>query len=161
MLKDTEIVALSKMLKAKVVKEALGKLDEGKHEVDIKVHVYGNLDIKDTERPSTTSIPLLKALALCLHYAGIQRENLLPTLEKAIQQSMKMGQDEIQKAFATEEDPTGLDFWIKMTKMEKRIKDEVIAKLPPTPIRNSNAKLVIKELSEEIIEETEEILKSA
>jgi len=162
MLKPTEIVALSKAIKTKDAKNAMKTLDEGLHTVDFLIHVFGTLDIKDTEKNSTCSIPLLKALALALHYAGCQRDNLLPTLEKTIRQSMALGQNEICKVFADEKsDPDGTKFWDKIEEMEKRIKKEVISKLDKTPVRNSNAKLHVKELTEETVEEIEKILKSA
>lgn len=138
-----EIVALSKLIATKEAKGSLYGTPDGKHEVDFSIHVYGSLDIKSSDKTSTCSIPLLKALALCLHYSGCTRNNLMIALEKAIKHSMTADQEEIATLLGME--------WKDIAALEKRIKDEVVAKLPKTDVRRCNAKLHYSD----IIEETE------
>lgn len=150
MTKHTEIIALSKLISSKDSKDSLGELPDGQYDVDFSVHIFGKLDIKTSDKTSTCSIPTLKALALCLHYAGCQRENLMPALEKAIKHSMEADQEEIAALLGME--------WKDVAALEKRIKDEVVAKLPKTEVRRTNAKLLFND----VVEEAEEsLLKTA
>jgi len=123
--------------------KALGKsLEEGEYDIDMVVRIFGKITIKNGEKKSTVSIPLLKSLALALHYSGCQRENLIPALEKAIKASMELDQDKISEVL-------GMDFK-QIQKLEKRIKEEIVDTLPMTPAVTTNSKLIAQKMVEEV-----------
>lgn len=81
----------------------------------------------DTDKAPTCSIPLLPTCALLLKRMGIQREEALDVLKDVMTQALDMGQD-ATKTLLTE---TGV------ADMEKRLKEEVIAKLPRVDVKGA------------------------
>jgi len=125
---------------------ALAILQAAKKGVDAKVArdetkpgVYTNivLDVhievdemrvgQDTDRAPTSSIPWLPVCALLLKRMGLQREEALDILKAVMTQALDMGTD-ATKALMSD---SGVQ------DMEKRLKEEVIAKLPRVPAKGA------------------------
>lgn len=81
----------------------------------------------DTDRAPTASIPLLPTCALLLKRMGVQREEALDILKDVMTQALDMGKDATQSLLSE----TGV------AEMEKRLKDEVINKLPRVPTKGA------------------------
>ena len=96
---------------------------------NIKLDVHIEVDEMrvghDTDRAPTSSIPLLPVCALLLKRMGIQREEALDILKDVMTQALDMGTDATKVLLAD----TGV------ADMEKRLKEEVIAKLPRVPTK--------------------------
>lgn len=95
--------------------------------MDVHIEVDEMRVAPDTDRAPTTSIPLLPTCALLLKRMGIQREEALDILKDVMTQALDMGKD-ATKALLAE---TGV------ADMEKRLKEEVISKLPRTPAKGA------------------------
>jgi len=98
---------------------------------NIKLDVHIEVDEMrvghDTDRAPTSSIPLLPVCALLLKRMGIQREEALDILKDVMTQALDMGTDATKVLLAD----TGV------ADMEKRLKEEVIAKLPRVPTKGA------------------------
>jgi hypothetical protein len=98
---------------------------------DIKLDVHIEVDemrvAPDTDRAPTSSIPLLPTCALLLKRMGIQREEALDILKDVMTQALDMGTDATKALLAD----TGV------ADMEKRLKEEVISKLPRVPAKGA------------------------
>jgi hypothetical protein len=98
---------------------------------NIKLDVHIEVDEMrvghDTDRAPTSSIPLLPTCALLLKRMGLQREEALDILKDVMTQALDMGTDATKALLA--------DTGVK--DMEKRLKDEVIAKLPRVPAKGA------------------------
>lgn len=95
--------------------------------MDLTVEVDEMRVAPDTDKAPTTSIPLLPTCALLLKRMGIQREEALNVLKDVMTQALDMGKDATKNLL----DETGV------ADMEKRLKDEVIAKLPRVPVKGA------------------------
>lgn len=98
---------------------------------DIKLDVHIEVDemrvAHDSDRAPTCSIPLLPTLALFIKRMGIQREEALDILKDVMTQALDMGTDATKVLLAES----------GVAEMEKRLKEEVIAKLPRTPTKGA------------------------
>ena len=95
--------------------------------LDVHIEVDEMRVAQDTDRAPTTSIPLLPTCALLLKRMGIQREEALDILKDVMTQALDMGKDATKTLLAE----TGV------ADMEKRLKEEVIAKLPRTSAKGA------------------------
>jgi len=93
--------------------------------LDVTIEVDEMRVAPDTDKAPTTSIPLLPTCALLLKRMGVQREEALEILKEVMTEALDMGKDATQTLL----DETGV------VEMEKRLKDEVIAKLPRVPVK--------------------------
>lgn len=103
------------------------KIKPGVHNIDITalVRIRGTVTKgEDTDKASTSSIPLKTTLALCLEKAGIQRENIARILEESMTQALNLdekGEEHIK--------PWVNDIDAAMGRVQK-----IIDKLPRTPV---------------------------
>ena len=141
---NLELFALAKAVSESKIKKFKNSLPEGEHEIDLIVHILGNIEITHGEKDSTVSIPWLKAMAIALHKSGIQKDNILNTIKYAVEVSMALGQDEIAEMI-------GLEFGDLET-LVKKFKDEVVKKLPKTPTVYTKCKLVTDKLDLEDVD---------
>lgn len=92
----------------------------------------------DTDKAPTCSIPMLAAMALLVKRMGVTRDGAMEVLLETMRDAMALGND-ASKALLKE---TGV------ADAQQAIKDEVISKLPRTPVRKSvkvkGAKLHVK-----------------
>lgn len=111
-------------------KSARMELDTGVYHdinVTLEVHVDEMRVAPDTDKAPTTSIPLLPTCALLLKRMGIQREEALDMMREVMVEALDMGKDATQALL----DETGV------ADMEKRLKEEVISKLPRVPVKGA------------------------
>ena len=81
----------------------------------------------DTDKAPTASIPLLPTCALLLKRMGIQREEALDVLKDVMTEALDLGKDATKTLLAD----TGV------ADMQKRLKEEVIDKLPRVPVKGA------------------------
>jgi hypothetical protein len=81
----------------------------------------------DTDKAPTASIPLLPTLALLLKRMGVQREEGLDIIKEVMTEALDMGKDATSALLAD----SGVEA------MQKRLKTEVIDKLPRTPVKGA------------------------
>jgi hypothetical protein len=115
---------------SKVAADLRDSLEPGTYEVDEEVTLTAKGWVtvgEDTTKASTSSIPLLPALALVVKRLGAQRERALTLLREVVTEAMEM--DESARAHLLEE--TGVGDAMEL------VKREVVAKLPRTPVRGS------------------------
>jgi hypothetical protein len=126
-LNPATLAAIAK-LAADAAKMTRGDLDPGTYALDpvVTLCLTGDVVVSaDTEKAPTCSIPLLPALALMAKRMGCQRESALKILREVMTEAINLGKD------ATEEllEETGV------AEVEAKIREEVIAKLPKTPVK--------------------------
>lgn len=112
------------------VKNARAETEPGVYSgitMDLKVVVDEMRVAPDTDKAPTCSIPLLPTCALLLKRMGIQREEALDVLKDVMTQALDMGKDATQTLL----DETGV------ADMEKRLKEEVIDKLPRVDVKGA------------------------
>lgn len=96
-------------------------------QVDLSIQVDEMRVAPDTDRAPTSSIPWTSVAALLLKRMGCQRDEALDILKDVMTQALDLGKDP-QKQLLEEFD---------IQEMEKRLKDEVIAKLPRVPTKGA------------------------
>ena len=85
MLTDLYVIALSKAVADKVVKQARTSVHPGAYNVDLTVNVKGNLTVNPEETYiPTIAVPLKATLALFVRYCGCTREVALSNLVRAM-----------------------------------------------------------------------------
>lgn len=108
---NASIVAISKALKEKDVKDARAALPPGEHEVDVLIRVTGTLDIApDTEKTSTSSLLSEEFLILALKMSGCTRERACSIIAELASLSVNgdpKANKEARKALVEEYDPDG------------------------------------------------------
>ena len=88
------ILAIVKVVKEKLAKEARANLTPGVHLVDITCHIKGSLTVgQDEEFIPTASIPLKSAFILFVRYCGVTREAAKNALLRAMTESLNNGGD--------------------------------------------------------------------
>lgn len=135
---DADMTAIATAISTKEAKEAKNNMNEGEHQIDLFVRIFGKLTKKVSDKNSTCSIPWLKTLAIALHKSGIQKNNILFAIEEAIKISMTLGQDEIAEMI-------GMQFE-EIDKLVKTIQKDIVAKLPKTEVIRVNSKLIVEEI---------------
>jgi len=95
--------------------------------MDLTIEVDEMRVAPDTDKSPTTSIPLLPTCALLLQRMGVQRDAALDILKDVMTQALDMGKDATQHLL----EETGV------ADMEKRLKTEVIDKLPRVPVKGA------------------------
>ena len=115
---------------------------------DIKVSVEIEVDemrvAPDTDKSPTASIPLLTTCALLLQrFPSADRERALDIFGEVMKQAMDMSSDAQKKLLAES----------GVAELEKRIREEIIAKLPRTPVKGAvtikpeDVRVVVTEMS--------------
>jgi len=112
--------ASKKGIDAKVAREETGPGVYRNIKMVVEVEVDEMRVAPDTDRAPTASIPLLPTCALLLKRMGVQRDQALEVLKDVMTEALDLGKD----ASKTLLEDTGV------ADMEKRLKEEVIAKLP-------------------------------
>lgn len=95
--------------------------------MDLTVEVDEMRVAPDTDKSPTASIPLLPTLALLLKRMGVQRDAALDILKEVMTEALDLGKDATKNLL----DETGV------ADMEKRLKTEVIDKLPRVPVKGA------------------------
>lgn len=92
---DLETVAIAKAIKAAVLKAARNNLLPGQdQEVDVTINICGTVNIGDNYmRTPTASIPLLDALALAIHDAGITGQAAVNAIMRGMTRALEMDDD--------------------------------------------------------------------
>ncbi len=92
---DLETIAIAKVIKDAAIKRARRELEAGKNqEVDVLVRVFGTINIGDDyDRTPTASIPLLDALALAIHDAGITGQAAVNAIMRGMTRALEMDED--------------------------------------------------------------------
>lgn len=89
-----QTLAVAKVIKDTALKTARHEVDPGIYPVDTLVHITGTIRIgEDEEYIPTTSIPVIDALALMLHDAGITGPNAINTLMRAMTRALNQDED--------------------------------------------------------------------
>lgn len=145
-LSNLETFALNKVISKTKVDKFKDSLPEGEHDVDFIVRILGKIKITHGEKKSTVSIPLLKAMAIALFKAGIQKDNILAAIKNAVEISMALGQDEIAEMI-------GIKYG-DLEELVKNIKDDVVNELPLTPTVNTTSKIIAEKLELEDCNQT-------
>jgi hypothetical protein len=112
--------AAKKGIDAKVAREETGPGVYRNIVMDVHIEVDEMRVAPDTDRAPTASIPLLPTCALLLKRMGVQRDQALEVLKDVMTQALDMGKDATKSLL----EETGV------ADMEKRLKEEVINKLP-------------------------------
>jgi hypothetical protein len=123
------LAAIAKLV-ADAAKATRDDLAPGTYPVDAVVTLCLDGEVKvsaDTEKAPTCSIPLLPALALLAKRMGCQRDNALTILREVMIEAISLGKDATTELLQE----TGV------ADIEAQIKEEVIAKLPKTPVKGS------------------------
>lgn len=123
----TTVALLGKLL-SDAAKGSRDELPVGTHVVDeiLTLRIDGTVKVsEDTEKAPTCSIPMLPALALMVKRMGIQRERALDILREVMTEALKLGKDATAELLAE----TGV------ADAQTSIEEEVIAKLPKTPVK--------------------------
>lgn len=123
-------LALLGKIVAKAAEARRDDLAPGKYEIDeiLTLKLEGAVKVSpNTDKASTSSIPLLPALALFVRRMGLQRDRALTVLCEVMQEALSLGEDAATELLAE----TGVD------EAQERIRAEVIAKLPRTPVKGS------------------------
>ncbi len=81
----------------------------------------------DGDKAPTCSIPMLAAMALLVRRMGVTRDGAMDVLLKVMREALSLGKNASKKLL----EETGV------AEAQKTIKDEVIAKLPRSPVRKS------------------------
>lgn len=95
--------------------------------LDVRIEVDEMRVAPDTDKAPTSSIPLLPTVALLLKRMGVQREEALTILKDTMTQALDLGTDATKNLL----EETGV------ADMEKRLKTEVIEKLPRVPVKGA------------------------
>jgi hypothetical protein len=119
--------AAKKGIDAKTAREETGPGVYRDIKIDLTVEVDEMRVSPDTDKAPTSSIPLLPTCALLLKRMGVQREEALDILKDVMTQALDLGKDATKSLL----EETGV------AEMEKRLKDEVIAKLPRVPVKGA------------------------
>lgn len=119
--------AAKKGIDAKSAREETGPGVYRDIKIDLTVEVDEMRVSPDTDKAPTSSIPLLPTCALLLKRMGVQREEALDILKDVMTQALDLGKDATKSLL----EETGV------AEMEKRLKEEVIAKLPRVPVKGA------------------------
>jgi len=119
--------AAKKGIDAKTAREETGPGVYRDIKIDLTVEVDEMRVSPDTDKAPTSSIPLLPTCALLLKRMGVQREEALDILKDVMTQALDLGKDATKSLL----EETGV------AEMEKRLKEEVIAKLPRVPVKGA------------------------
>ena len=134
------LTALSAQL-AKEAKKCRSALPIGDHEVscEVTLSVNGTVKVSEDElRTPTTSVPLLRTLALALSYAGVTGDAALNAVTKAM-----------NKALSEEKDSNGTLAQVKaVEKRVAQIKEDFATKLPKA---KAKGKVSVKAAIEEVV----------
>jgi hypothetical protein len=95
--------------------------------LDFQLEVDSVQITHDTDKAPTVSIPWLAAMALLIKRMGITRDSAIEKLTEAMRDSLTLGKSAKKELFGE----TGVE------DAQKMLKEEVIAKLPRTPVRKS------------------------
>lgn len=95
--------------------------------MDLTIEVDEMRVAPDTDKAPTSSIPLLPTCALLLKRMGVQRDAALDILKDVMTEALDLGKDATKNLL----DETGV------ADMEKRLKAEVIEKLPRVPVKGA------------------------
>lgn len=120
--------AVKKGIDAKVAREETSPGVYRDIQLDLSVRVGEMRVAPDTDKAPTTSIPLLTTCALLLRkFEVAQRDRALEVLEEVFRQALDMSRD-AQKELLEE---------LGINELEKRLREEVISKLPRVPVRGA------------------------
>ena len=125
---DPVVLAALGKLFSDAAKEQRDTVPVGDHDVSeiVTLQVTGCVSVSpDTEKLPTSSIPMLPTLALLLKRMGVQRERAMELIREVMQEALELHKDATAKLL----EETGV------AECEKALKDEVIAKLPKTPVK--------------------------
>lgn len=123
-------VALTSALKSAIDKDARDQVGPGVHkDVEMTLTIKaGEVRIgQDTDKAPTVSIPLKAAMALLIKRMGFQREKAVETLRDVMQEALRLDKD-AEKTILAEQG---------VADAEKMLKEEVLAKLPRTPVKGA------------------------
>jgi hypothetical protein len=123
------LALLGRVLMAATEKQR-DELAPGKYAIDeiVTLKLEGTVKVgPNSDKASTSSIPLLPALALFVRRMGLQRGAALTMLCEVMTEALSLGEDAATELLAE----TGV------ADAEKMIRDEVIAKLPRTPVKGA------------------------
>ena len=89
---DLETVAIAKAIKAAVLKAARNNLQPGQDQaVDVTINIQGIVNVGENYwRTPTASIPLLDALALAIHDAGITGQAAVNAIMRGMTRALVM-----------------------------------------------------------------------
>ena len=92
---DLETIAIAKAVKKAATDRARNGLEPGQGQrVDVTVRVAGLINVaEDYDRTPTVNIPMLDALALAIHDAGITGKNALAALQRAMTRAIEQDDD--------------------------------------------------------------------
>jgi len=125
-MEDATTVAIAKAIKAATLKAARNNLRPGEYPIDETFSLQGYIRVaKDTERTPTANIPVLEALALLLHDAGITGKNALNALKTAMIRALEQD-EEVETIISSMRE--------NMDKAEKAVR-ETLESLPKVPVK--------------------------
>lgn len=134
-LDPVQMIALSKSLKEKAVKEARSLVGPGTYKIDETVRITGSMTVgEDYTSAPTVNVPHQLALAIALRKAGIQRENIVALLMEAI--TMDRESDDYKQLEA------------EMAEYTEMVKEAVAATLPRNPCKGQVRAALTVELVE-------------
>jgi len=91
---NEETVAIAKVIKKAVLTAARDALDPGEYDIDATISLSGYIRVaEDTEKVPTVNIPILDALALAIHDAGITGKAALAALKRAMIRALEQDED--------------------------------------------------------------------
>lgn len=87
-------VAVAKVIKAAVLSAARNELLPGEYPIDATLTLSGYIRVaEDTDKVPTVNIPILDALALLVHDAGITGKHALSAIQRAMTRALQQDDD--------------------------------------------------------------------
>lgn len=125
-----EIVALSKVVKEKVMKDARPSCKVGEHPIDFSVHVKGYLRVlEDTEKTATCNIPWKTVAAILSARMGCTREAAEKQLAAVICEALQIGDNVGMTLYSAYGDA--------LAAAENHIQTAIIDKLPKVKVKGA------------------------
>lgn len=92
---DLETIAVAKVIKKSAIERARTGIDPGQNQVvDVTVRISGTINVGEGyDRTPTVNIPILDALALAIHDAGITGKFALAALKRAMTRALEQDDD--------------------------------------------------------------------
>lgn len=88
---DIETVAIAKVVKAAALTAARNELEPGRDQpVDVTIRVFGTINVgEDGNRIPTVNIPIIAAMSLMLHDAGITGPHAVAAIMRAMRRAIE------------------------------------------------------------------------
>ena len=128
MLTAIETTALNNAVISRVAKTMRGQVGPGEYPIDMTVRIVGTMNVQiDTTKAPTVCIPPLETMALLLHRMGFQREKALELMREVFTEAIG----------TTGRGQGSLEMLPHITELKERIERELIANLPPIPVKGA------------------------